>query len=137
MLIMEAARLQWFRLFLVDDVRREATNAMRSDEDRAFLDEMLGDCDLLPCSSPTAEQLQGSLKQLNEQMVAKLRHVNDGPIAVAISLSAEKPTVFVSANTAHWNPAVAPLLGAQVKVASMLAFAKWVQRRAEQIQPTR
>jgi hypothetical protein len=109
---------------------------MITDENRALLAEILSDCDLVPCPSPTAEQLQGSLKQLNHQMVAKLRHVNDGPIAVAINQSAVKPDIFVSANTAHWKPTVAPLLGDQVKVVSMLKFAEKIQQMADQNQRT-
>src|SRR5436190_1008621 len=94
--IMRAAELRLFRLLLVDDVLIEAKRALGSPEDSQALRDLLERCDIVSCPSPSKAALEGELRDLHLKMVARLGHLNDAPIAVALSESLVKPSLFVS-----------------------------------------
>jgi hypothetical protein len=121
--IMLAATLGLFRLFLVDDVLAEAQRALNTPKDSGSLAALLAACTIVRCPSPSREILEGELRDLHLRMVARLGHLNDAPIAVAMSRSLIKPSLFVSSNSRHWSSGVGSAIGGGVEVMDAVRFA--------------
>jgi hypothetical protein len=129
-LILAASAPDRYAVVLAEAVDREVRAALGRLADAAARDAAIAAIDgwlarvrVERRPDPSADQIRAHLTAL----LPLLRHPNDLPIAVAARLAA--PDWILSTNSAHWTPALAPVLGA--RVAHPTAFLRELAPRVE------
>jgi hypothetical protein len=112
--LMTAAAVRAFDLLLPYPAEVEAVRALRLIGEAEQLEALLRRCEVRRCPGPTAEQLAS----LGRTLLARVRHLNDVALAVAVAVSSDRPAYFISSNRSHWRggPELQELLGDVVVV---------------------
>lgn len=119
--IIKFAKKHVFRVLILEGVLEEFKGVCKKKERESVFDnelqEFINQCITVRIGAPSLERVE----QEGAPLLAKMRHGNDVPIAIAVRDA--KPDRFVHSNPDHWKPSLKDLLGG-VRVVHILEFCR-------------